>query len=210
MSSVWRKPSIHVLFYACGSFLVFGSWFASNVVGNYWLGELQDRERVLSSVSLTELNRAQWLREYNVQAEAKQSRDLTGLAAYHLLAETEQALTGVETLLEDDSRGRQSIVDDKNIRLARAEAMLKKGDFESVVKALNEATERYERTVVPTTQKATSRWQTERMSQQAASYAFVALYITGATLIAIGFVLKELRGPSNSALHPTAQKKRRG
>jgi uncharacterized protein YhaN len=210
MSSVWRKPAIHVLFYACGSALVFGSWFASNVVGNHWLGELQDRERVLTSATLTELNRAQWLREYNAQVEAKRSRDLIGLAAYHLLAETEQALTGVETLLEDDSRVRQRIVDDKNVRVARAEAMLKKEDFESVVQALNEATGRYESTIVPTTQNAMSRWETARMSQQAANHAFIALYIAGAMLIACGFVTKELRGPSNNALQPTAPKKRRG
>lgn len=207
---MWRKPNTHVLLYACGSFLLFGSWFASNVIGNHWLAELQDRERVQTSVTLTELNRAQWLREYNAQVEANRSRELIGLAAFHLLAETEQALAGVTTLLEDDSHVRQRIVADKNARVARAETLLKKGDMESLVQALNDITDRYDREVVPTTTRAMQRWEDARMAQQASSYAFVGLYIVGAVLIAFGFILKEFRGPSNNALQPTAPKRRRG
>lgn len=99
---------------------------------------------------------------------------------------------------------------EKNIRVARAETLLKKGDIESVVQALDHVTDRYERTVEPTTQKAMMRWETARMSQQASNVAFVGLYIAGAVLVALGFVTKEFRGPSNNALQPTAQKKRRG
>jgi hypothetical protein len=207
---VWRKPATHVLMYACGSLLLFGSWFASNVVGNHWLGVLQDRERVLTSVTLTELSRANWLREYNAQVEAKGSRKLIGFAAFHLLAETEQVLADIETLLEDDGQVRQRIVADKNVRVEQAELQFNKGDMESVVLTLNEVSDRYDRVVIPRTQLAMSRWEAVRMSQQTSNYAFVGLYIVGALLIAFGFILKELRGPSNNALQPTAPKRRRG
>jgi hypothetical protein len=210
MSSMWRKPDTHVALYACGSILLFGSWFASNVVGNYWLGELQDRERVLTSITLTDLDRGQWLREYNSQVDAKRSRDLIGVAAFHLLSKTEQALVGVETLLEDDGRVRQRIVDEKNARVAQAESSLKNGDPESVVEALNAVTERYDREIVPKTEAAMSRWEKARLSQQASGYAFLGLYIAGALLIGLGFVLKELRRPSGIALQPAAHKARRG
>jgi hypothetical protein len=208
--SEWHRPATHLLLYAFGSVLLFGSWFASNVVGNHWLGELQDRERVLTSITLTELNRAQWLREFNVQIQAKQNRDLIGLAAFHLLAETEQVLADVESLLKDDSQARQQIVAAKIDRVAQAEKTLKKGEMEAVVDTLNKVTSRYEETVVPNTKKAMSRWEAARMSQQKSSYAFIGLYIAGAVLIAFGFVLKEFRSPSSSALQPTAQKKRSG
>lgn len=207
---MWRKPATHVLMYACGSLLLFGSWFASNVVGNHWLGVLQDRERVLTSVTLTELSRANWLREYNAQVEAKGSRKLIGFAAFHLLAETEQVLADIETLLEDDGQVRQRIVADKNVRVEQAELQFNKGDMESVVLTLNEVSDRYDRVVIPRTQLAMSRWEAVRMSQQTSNYAFVGLYIVGALLIAFGFILKELRGPSNNALQPTAPKRRRG
>jgi hypothetical protein len=88
--------------------------------------------------------------------------------------------------------------------------LLKEGEMEAVVDTLNKVTSRYEETVVPNTKKAMSRWEYARMSQQRSSYAFIGLYIAGAVLIAFGFVLKEFRSPSNNALQPPSQKKRRG
>lgn len=210
MGSSWRLPRGFVLLYAIGSVLLFGSWFASNVMSARWLGEMQDRERVLNSITLSEISRSQWLREYNTQVTVNQSRELTGLAAYHLLAETEQVLAGIETSLEDDSIVRQRIIGDKNSRLARAEAWFREGNYEQVVQELNRVTAKYDHDVVPKTSKAASRWDEARLTTKKWGVAFVVLYVIGAALVACGFVLKECRVPSNEALQPTARKAHRG
>ena len=61
------------------------------------------------------MSRDEWFREYNTQVTANQSRELTGVAAYHLLAATEQVLAGIETSLEDDSDVRRRRINDKTV-----------------------------------------------------------------------------------------------
>ncbi len=210
MRSRWRLPRDHVLLYALGSLLLFGSWFASNSMSARWLEEMQDRERVLNSITLSSMSRDEWFREYNTQVTANQSRELTGVAAYHLLAATEQVLAGIETSLEDDSDVRRRIIEDKNSRVKMAETWLHQGNYEQVVQELNRVQAKYDRDVVPRTKMAASRWEDARLATEKWGVAFVVLYVIGAILVAFGFVLKECRVSSNEALQPTARKGRSG
>jgi hypothetical protein len=123
-----------------------------------------------------------------------QVRALVAQDAFELFAATDQILTGLRAVVEENGRGKViSIMVDKNTRIDGAASELKNGNAEALVARVNEITPEHEKNVQPLTGQMMIRWMDSKAQVSKWEDRVKGLRLLGTFLMAVAFILREVK-----------------
>jgi hypothetical protein len=190
-SSYWFE---RILFIA-GSLLL----FASEQILTNKLDEARDDlayfDRNIAQTQSVSASRSHWLAEYNRAVVMRpQVRELVAQAAFDLFANTDQLLSLLRGIVEQDGRGEVlSILQEKNERRAAAARELVNGDAEALVERVNKIHPEYEAQVEPLTGRLMLKRLAAQSEESKWSGRVKSARLLGSLLLAAAFGLREVK-----------------
>jgi hypothetical protein len=191
LSSYW----VERVMFAVGSILLFS---AEQILTGHVEKAHEDLSYFDHSISMIlnlSSSRKRSFSEYNRSVATRpQVRELVAQNAYDLFTDTDELLTGLRAVVEQDGRGQVlSLLGEKNDRREVAAQELKNGNAEALVARVNEIAPHHEQCVEPLTAKLMLKRRNSALEESRWIGRLKTVRLSGTILLASAFILREVK-----------------